>query len=509
MTLTLGIFLTYLKDMCPMCNEKELSSRVVNGLLFFTPKISHIEKNAIYMCPYQRIDDEHLDSDDLIVFTILPKGEPIFSKKNVVFFPSHISFMEIANRYHHLMNQFTSWDKTTHQLLLEGCSFDEFIQHGTRIIPYPVQFFDPSLNVTGICVQDTDVPPEFHNSASIGYTPPEVFSQMHRSNILLQIQRSNKAVVKPAVTNKNDYVIYRCHKVHDIVIGYTLVYCGATIPDDGLVDVCELFFTNLDLYYRLEQKSKQVSTHMYEYFLSSLMGTQQIKSKKWLEDRAKNVKIPSDCVFQLVKMYFEGNKDAAKYVCNLLHRYFPQLYSFLYEGEVFILLFTKKLSHGRTHAQDTLNQIDELLSGHQYRYYISNPFTQISDIYYARKQCDEMQEITASQQASFNKHLFYLDFIFYHCFHYLEQDYQLDFLIWPQFKNICQYDAEYNTNYVDTLRSFLQHNGNLKETADALGMHRNSIDKRIKKIESLFEIDLSNLQTLILLHWSLALSEYK
>ena len=509
MTITLGIFLTYLEDMCPVYNEKVLPTRAVNGLLFFTPKSFYPEKNAIYMCPYHRITEERLQSEDYIVFTILPQNEIPDMQKNVIYFPSHISFMEIANRYHHLMNQFTSWDKTAHQLLLEGCSFDEYINHGTRIIPYPIQFFDPSLNVTAMSIPEVDVPSEFYDSAEIGYAPPDVFSKIQHSNILAQLQRSSKAIVKPSITKKEDFVIYRCHKTQNNVIGYTLVYCGTTKPDQGLVDICELFFTNLDLYYLSTQKAQQTSANMYGYFLSALMSSHKGKGEKWISDRAKSVQIPTTSNFQLVKMHFDENTDAAKYVCNLLHRYFPHLYAFLFEGELFLLLFSKNLTADKPAFDTTLKQIDEILDKYQYRYYISNPFTYLSDIYYARKQCNEMQEITSSKQISYGKHMHYLDFIFYHCFHYLERDYDLDFLVWPQYKKICQYDAEYNTNYAQTLKEFLKNNGSLKETADALGMHRNSIDKRIKKIESLFDINLSNLQSMILLHWSIALAEYK
>ena len=67
--------------------------------------------------------------------------------------------------------------------LIEGFSFEEFIEHGTRIIPYPVQFFDPSLNVVAVNVPEVDVPSEFYDSAEIGYSLAKAGSGSHRGRL--------------------------------------------------------------------------------------------------------------------------------------------------------------------------------------------------------------------------------------------------------------------------------------------------------------------------------------
>ena len=55
------------------------------------------------------------------------------------------------------------------------------------------------------------------------------------------------------------------------------------------------------------------------------------------------------------------------------------------------------------------------------------------------------------------------------------------------------YDRENRSDLTSVLRSYLQHNGSVKETADELYLHRNTVNYKIKKIESLLNMDLSSL----------------
>ena len=45
------------------------------------------------------------------------------------------------------------------------------------------------------------------------------------------------------------------------------------------------------------------------------------------------------------------------------------------------------------------------------------------------------------------------------------------------------------------LRSYLKHDGSVKETADELFVHRNTINYKLKKAEELLNVELSSLNT--------------
>ncbi|MDY2628254.1 MAG: helix-turn-helix domain-containing protein [Lachnospiraceae bacterium] len=55
---------------------------------------------------------------------------------------------------------------------------------------------------------------------------------------------------------------------------------------------------------------------------------------------------------------------------------------------------------------------------------------------------------------------------------------------------LIEYDRKNGTGYLKTYRQYLYSDGNLTETSDALYIHRNTLIKRLKKIEILLEKDI-------------------
>ena len=62
---------------------------------------------------------------------------------------------------------------------------------------------------------------------------------------------------------------------------------------------------------------------------------------------------------------------------------------------------------------------------------------------------------------------------------------------------IQEYDKKNNSSLTTVLRSYLKNNGSVKETADELFIHRNTVNYKINKIEELLQMDLSSLDTRI------------
>lgn len=59
---------------------------------------------------------------------------------------------------------------------------------------------------------------------------------------------------------------------------------------------------------------------------------------------------------------------------------------------------------------------------------------------------------------------------------------------------LVRYDRMNHTNLIETLDVYMAHNGSLQETAQKLFIHRNTVNYKLKKIESLLDIKLSNFQ---------------
>ena len=60
-------------------------------------------------------------------------------------------------------------------------------------------------------------------------------------------------------------------------------------------------------------------------------------------------------------------------------------------------------------------------------------------------------------------------------------------------KPLMDYDLKNASDLTEVLRSYLNHNGSVKDTADELFVHRNTVNYKLNKIEELLDMDLSAL----------------
>jgi DNA-binding PucR family transcriptional regulator len=59
-------------------------------------------------------------------------------------------------------------------------------------------------------------------------------------------------------------------------------------------------------------------------------------------------------------------------------------------------------------------------------------------------------------------------------------------------ETIADHDAEKKTAYLDTLRAYLSHFGDVPSAAEAISVHPNTFRYRMRRLNELFEVDLSN-----------------
>lgn len=75
----------------------------------------------------------------------------------------------------------------------------------------------------------------------------------------------------------------------------------------------------------------------------------------------------------------------------------------------------------------------------------------------------------------------------------------------PAMNILTRYDSRSNTSLLPTLETYLDNNCSIKDTVDALFMHRNSVIYRLRKIEELCSIDLTDTDTCFRLRLSFAI----
>jgi purine catabolism regulator len=74
---------------------------------------------------------------------------------------------------------------------------------------------------------------------------------------------------------------------------------------------------------------------------------------------------------------------------------------------------------------------------------------------------------------------------------------ELSDIVQRTFGPLLEYDARHRASLYKTLRTLFEHRLAVQETADALHIHRNTLQKRLANVEQLLGIDLSDLDAIV------------
>lgn len=96
----------------------------------------------------------------------------------------------------------------------------------------------------------------------------------------------------------------------------------------------------------------------------------------------------------------------------------------------------------------------------------------------------------------------------YRFFFELGNDVELEDFMMQRLGELISYDKENNSDYIDTLETYLDFGCNIGETAEYLYMHRNTIRYRITRVEEILGIDLNSAGTRFNLRFAFKIRKY-
>lgn len=91
----------------------------------------------------------------------------------------------------------------------------------------------------------------------------------------------------------------------------------------------------------------------------------------------------------------------------------------------------------------------------------------------------------------------------------IQDDKFLDEYVEKQIGSLIRADALNKGNLCETLESYLNHNCNVKETAQALYIHRNTMNYRMNKIKEILGEDFENLDNCLMLKLAFIIRRYR
>lgn len=271
-----------------------------------------------------------------------------------------------------------------------------------------------------------------------------------------------------------------------------------------LGDLCSLKMQK-DLHYA------EYPEDMLEFFVSDLLnGT--ITEEQMILDRCRffkwNLKMPYRVLTLRgeVKGELEDGGDylALEQKRLALQKQFPEGTAFLYGNQIKMVIHV----YDQT-TQDALilGEVTEFLQKHHMVAGVSQTAYHLKNLSGRHQQA--MKALQMGLLLEGTGPLFYYDaYSIYHCLELCAPQVSLLQLCHSAVLKLESYDRKNGTELMGTLHAYLSCNQNISEAAASLYIHRNTLSKRIDRINDLISVDLSDAETVFHLMFSFRILEY-
>lgn len=168
---------------------------------------------------------------------------------------------------------------------------------------------------------------------------------------------------------------------------------------------------------------------------------------------------------------------------TIIEQKFASCYTVLYQSSIVVIANVSMIE-----KQVLLDRLKEWIAKDGYRVGISYPFTNIMDILKHYKQAEVALRYGSKEHGSINT---CEDYAYSYACHILREHLRTD-INHPALLTLKNHDDTHHSELYKTLWEYLRQERNLVLTAEELGIHRNSLVYRVKKIEQLIQVDLNN-----------------
>lgn len=389
--------------------------------------------------------------------------------------------------------------------LYRGKGLKDVVTLAEQFFHYPISVCDASYNMIETSPLMKHMTYGMEQSESRIYLSSDEVESLRRNQVVEQIYRSPKAFGVRTVDHPDNQWVFCGIRIQNVMTGYVAVCMGDTDTTEYilrmttiLADICAIEMQKHDFFVtRTGMK--------YENFLVDLLeghftDVNMISARLELLDR-KFYKF--FCVIVLSCMEPHNSDLFNKQQMTALRAAYPNSMSVVYKDAIVLFLNQKEPIHL---SEDFTQKLSEFSSLNHMKAGISQPFIDILKIHDFYTQAVDALKLGEHSQPDNLLH-FATDLLP----QYLIQNADTTGLavgIHYHIHHLQGYDQEFHTEFIPTLRAYLDNDRNATKAAAALHIHRSTFFYRIKKIEELLDISITDSHLLFLYELSFMIWDY-
>ncbi len=393
-----------------------------------------------------------------------------------------------------------------YHLLYSGHGLDDLILRAESFLHRPMSVLDASYSMIAVSPLMHQFPFGLEKSAEGIFLSSQEVESLRRLQIEHQIYNTNQAFFIQTEDHPDTNWIFCGIRIQHVMTGY-IALC---LPDKAPASEHELrLITAFSDICAIEMQKHEFFVQktglQYETFLTELLEG-RFNDVNIIEARLKLLNRRFGKFFCLAILYCPEphNSDLFnKRQMASLRQVYPNAMSVVYKNNIILLINQDTPVQLGATLTDPLEQFAER---NHLKVSLSQPFADILKIrifYHQALHTLELSDLQTPDQNLFYSTDALPEYLFSKC------DYQeLEVGIHYHIFQLQDYDKAYHTDFVETLRAYLDHDRNATKTAEFLHIHRSTFFYRVKKIEELLEISLTDSHLLFLYELSFKIWDY-
>ena len=510
---TTGVLWDYLM---PVTEENKVyncikEKKEFNSVRQHPNEVHEFMKNVLYVVEYEKYQimnaQEERFSENTFVF-VNEKDDPDFRPEDCnlsAIIVMNKSYKDVFTEVSDILVDFNEWTDEINDALISNVSLNELVGIGQKYIINPFIILDEALDVIAFTnnIREDDV--SFQETIKKGYTPPALIAA-----IMEKRGAGKKRFDEDSVYTDGALMPYAEVNMPVLVDGKIVaviyMHCTRVEPSEGAVDVLRFFADKLGYYFRrnaVEPVQHNVNNERIGNFLGYVLSHEL--SQQEIMMMAESALFPYNARFNLY-LIEPRSEISVKYILNRMREYLPIEKCFCYENRIILLsAFIWKNNSSEEHLVSLNKRLCQMMEELEFYCGVSRGFDNLSQLKDAYTQAcaalDIGKQITDNKNGINNfewkeqeKSIIfnYDNLSLHHVLKTCSKELPYKSMCAPQILTMLRHDKEKGTDNYKVLYTYLENDRVTSEAAQLLHMHRNNVNYRIKRIEELFGLNLSD-----------------
>ncbi|MCI8991598.1 MAG: hypothetical protein HFG80_02555 [Eubacterium sp.] len=459
------------------------------ALKILTPKDTCLYPEYLYLCQPEQLTALLAQNFDITNRNFIIYGENFDSLIeqleicNYLTISSTASFFHFINTIAAIFSSYNEWESQLVAMSISSASLQDMLDLAYSKIRIPMCILDVNHQVLAVNRQVKTTDP-LYLSMQQGYGYPCI-EMIHTSNpTLSELDRENVSEVINHVSHNRLRVT--TIKTHERPVCYFGLHKPNAQPfAPYTLELYDFFVTILTFKAAMLPEELLIKSSLFEQFMADLILDKYI-APNIFSQLTDYFQYDPSASYSLFAIAFTDaltkRQVILKEFMNLAEAQIPGCKCFYLEPYVGILL------HGAV-LPAHIQRLKNVLRGYVVHCVYSYCFRELRNIKKAWRQLIFALDHWETEHGTIQNCDHYIHRL---CVQTIHHKLPPETLLHPYFLVLSKYDKENNTEYLQTLISYLQNNCSISAAANDLYIHRNSLQYRIRKIEELLDIRISS-----------------